>query len=129
MNVFSTKHSGEPEFGKVLMRTERIALLAFWSQVDWSLRTITLHRDSPNIRPLVSSSSNAVDDRWTLQRTWIERNRVTSKAVVQMAALCAILFLKNPQSLLAQPPTVTCSSQEGGDRQHCAADTSAGVAL
>src|SRR4030095_11729302 len=57
------------------------------------------------------------------------RNRVTSKAVVQMAALCAILFLTDPQSLRAQASTVTCSSQEGGDRQHCAADTSAGVAL
>ena len=54
---------------------------------------------------------------------------MTSKAVVQMAALCAILFLTDPQSLRAQASTVTCSSQEGGDRQHCAADTSAGVAL
>jgi len=31
--------------------------------------------------------------------------------------------------LRAQASTVTCSSHEGGDRQHCAADTSAGVAL
>jgi hypothetical protein len=46
-----------------------------------------------------------------------------------MAALCAILFLMDPESLLAQASTVTCSSQERGDRQHCAADTSAGVAL
>src|SRR6478672_9867926 len=62
-------------------------------------------------------------------RTWNEGNRMTSKVAVQMAALCAILFLTDPQSLLAQAPTVTCSSQEGGDRQHCAADTSAGVTL
>ena len=54
---------------------------------------------------------------------------MTSKAVVQMAALCAILFLTDPQSLRAQASTVTCSSQEGGERQHCVADTSAGVAL
>src|SRR5689334_6249233 len=55
------------------------------------------------------------------------------KSVVHMAALCGILSLTDPLSLLAQapapPPLLTCSSQEGGDRQHCAADTSAGVAL
>jgi hypothetical protein len=33
-----------------------------------------------------------------------------------------------PGSLLAQPVTVTCSSK-AGERQHCAADTSSGVAL
>ena len=53
----------------------------------------------------------------------------TSRAIAAIVGVGAILCLMDARSLLAQAPTVTCSSQEGDDRQHCDADTSAGVAL
>jgi hypothetical protein len=45
-----------------------------------------------------------------------------------LAAMGAILFALSPQCVNAQTTTVTCSSKDGA-REHCAADTSAGVTL
>jgi hypothetical protein len=42
--------------------------------------------------------------------------------------LVSLTLLAGPNGLLAEAVTVTCASQ-AGERQHCAADTSAGVAL
>jgi len=47
---------------------------------------------------------------------------------LKKAALGALLLAAAPNGVLAQSATVACSSQ-AGERQHCAADTSAGVAL
>ena len=43
--------------------------------------------------------------------------------------LVVFLLVAGVQLLQAQGSTVTCRSEEGDDRQHCPADTSAGVAL
>src|SRR6185295_17171886 len=45
-----------------------------------------------------------------------------------LAAMGAILFALLPQCVNAQTTTVTCSSKDGA-REHCAAETSAGVTL
>jgi hypothetical protein len=42
--------------------------------------------------------------------------------------LAGLYLSARPSGLLAETVTVTCASQ-AGERQHCAADTSAGVAL
>jgi len=42
--------------------------------------------------------------------------------------LVSLALLARPNGLLAEAVTVTCTSQ-AGERQHCAANTSAGVAL
>ncbi len=42
--------------------------------------------------------------------------------------LVSLALLARPNELLAEAVTVACASQTG-ERQHCAADTSAGVAL
>jgi hypothetical protein len=51
---------------------------------------------------------------------------LVSRACISTAAMGAVLFIAAPKLLEAE--AVTCSSEAGG-RQHCTADTSAGVAL
>jgi DUF3011 family protein len=50
------------------------------------------------------------------------------KTAVWIMVLDAIILLLSQNSLLAQTSNVICSSTDG-QRQHCAADTSAGVVL
>ena len=52
----------------------------------------------------------------------------TARMENRRALLAAILFVALPSELLAQATTVPCTSKPGG-RQHCVADTSAGVVL
>ena len=48
--------------------------------------------------------------------------------ITSLTALAVVCLAALPQSLAAQPATVSCSSKPG-ERQHCPADTSGGVAL
>ena len=97
------------------MRFPRIALDFHPSPWVLALRPARFHCSEPNrdvfkvVRPL----------------QWREIMKIR---FVMEAVLGALLLVGQPYSLLAQPTTVACSSKVG-ERQHCAADTSAGVAL
>ena len=51
------------------------------------------------------------------------------KTLLWIPVIGAIIFVLSPHSAFAQTVTVTCSSSNDGQRQHCVADTSAGVVL
>jgi len=53
---------------------------------------------------------------------------LTMRTCIGLPPLAAVLFLAAPAGSLAQVATVTCASKPG-DRQHCPADTSGGVAI
>lgn len=61
------------------------------------------------------------------ERRSAERTRIV-RTGIGLPLLAAVLLLVAPPGLLAQAATVTCVSKPG-ERQHCPADTSGGVAI